>query len=249
MALRSIARIRSLRFLAATAAFAVIGISPAMADGITFAQYIQSSSGNQWTISVSGDTVSVVATGTVYFSFLAVPGAPSGPLLANFLLSATSTTPGTTNGNAYSEPGFSGTFSFTDTSLPAGQQNLLSGIFQFAPTGAQLNESLGGSGGGFGGSDTATDLAEVVMMSSYIPTFAGQTEETSTFTFSSLVPSNFQAGGTPDLPLVTGGPYGAAAVGTFSSNPGFVPEPDTTVLIGGGLLSLGLLGRKRIMRS
>jgi hypothetical protein len=208
----------------------LLAASPASAAGGTFAQYNQvDGTIQQWTISVvTTATVAcpmppctvVTAKGLVNFTFSGVPGAPSGPQVANFLLSAISTTGGTTNGLAYSEAGFSGTFSFTDTSLPAGQQNLLSGTFQIEQTGAQLNESIGGTGGGFGASDTPTDPNELVMTSSYID-FTGQTDQTATFTLSSLIPS-FSAGGTPDLP--TGGPYFAAGAGTFSSNPAAIPS-------------------------
>jgi hypothetical protein len=147
-------------------------------------------------------------------------GSARRDLAATFALSATSSTTGTTNGSAYSEAGFSGTFSFTDNALPAGQRNLLSGTLQIVDTGAQFNESIGGTGGDFAASATAIDLNQLVMTSSYI-NFAGQTAQTSTFTLSSLNPS-FTAGGTPDLP--TGGPYTAAGVGTFSSQPGFSPD-------------------------
>jgi hypothetical protein len=235
-------QLRTLGLLAAAVSEIRLSTSLARADGYTFAQYSQATGNNQWTISASGNTTKISAAGSVFFSFLEVPGAPAGPQFANFALSETSTTSGTTDGNAYSEAGFSGAFSFTDTALPAGEQNLLSGIFQFDLTGAQLNESIGGSGGGFGASDTSTDLQEVVMSSCFISSFAGQTEETATFSFSSLVPSNFTAGG----------PYSAAAVGTFSSNPGFVtPEPTTFSLIGCGalLLGLGSLRRKGVSGS
>jgi hypothetical protein len=233
--------------LAALFAGVLLAASPASAANVTFAQYNQvDGAAQQWAISVvttdigactSPPCVEVTASGTVNFTFSGVPGAPSGPQVANFLLTTISTTGGTTNVNAYSEAGFSGTFSFLDPSLPAGDQNLLSGTFQFNLTGAQLNESIGGSGGGFGGSDTPTDLNELVMTSSYID-FTGQTDQTATFTLSSLIPS-FSAGGTPDLP--TNGPYAAAGDGTFSSNPGFAPEPRTLFLTGLGLVGLGLL--------
>jgi hypothetical protein len=81
------------------------------------------------------------------------------------------------------------------------------------------------------------------MTSSYI-NFIGQTLQTSTFTLSSLIPA-FSSGGTPNLP--TNGPYAAAGAGTFSSNPGFTPEPATfSMMIGGGLLlGIGAFRRKR----
>jgi hypothetical protein len=235
----------SIRFAACGAAAIIVAAtaSPAHAAGVTFAQYNQVNGGaQQWSISATSTTTTVSASGTVDFTFSGVPGAPVGPQVASFLLSAMSTTPGTTTGNAYSEAGFSGSFSFIDTALPAGMQNLLSGIFQFVDTGAQLNESMGGTGGGFGASDTAINLNEVVMTSSYI-NFIGQTLQTSTFTLSSLIPA-FSAGGVNDLP--TAGPYAAAGVGTFSSNPGFAPEPGSIFLIGGGLIGLGVLSRKKL---
>jgi len=229
--------------LAALAAGVFLAAVPASAADVTFAQYNQvNGNTQQWAIGVSGGTVTVSASGTVDFTFSGVPGAPAGPQVANFLLSATSTTAGTTDGNAYSEAGFSGTFSFIDTSLPASQQNLLSGIFQFENTGAQLNESLGGAGGGFGASDTLSNPNQLVMTSSFI-NFIGQIDQTSTFTLSSLIPP-FSAGGTSDLP--TNGPYAAAGVGTFSSNPGFAtPEPGTIFLIGVGLVGVGVLRRRK----
>ena len=224
------------------AMFAAAMASPARAD--TFAQYTQvDGSQQQWSFNVAGGISTVSASGMVDFTMSNVPGAPTGPLVANFVLTASSTTGGTTNGNAYSEAGFSGSFSFTDSALPVGEQNLLSGIFQFENTGAQLNESIGGTGGGFGASDTAIDLDEVVMTSSYI-NFTGQTLQTSTFTMSSLAPS-FTAGGNPDMP--TAGPYAASGVGTFSANP-VAPEPGTSLLIAGGLIGVGILRRKKGFR-
>lgn len=244
----------SITSMAAMALLAIAATGSAIADPITFAQYDQTSgSTQQWKISVTGDTTKITASGTVDFSFDGIAGAPVGPQVANFKLSATSTTDGTTDGLAFSEAGFSGTFSFIDSSLPTADRNLLSGTFQFVDTGAQLNESIGGTGGGFGASDTAVDLQELVMTSAYIPTFAGQTDETSTFTLSSLIPG-FTAGGTADRP--TNGPYTASGVGTFSSeaepdNSGpAVPEPATFSMIAGGLLlGAGLVRRNKAVRS
>lgn len=232
---------------ASIALCAILSAMPAAAAGVTFAQYNQTDgTDQQWSISVAGGTTTISADGTVDFLFSGVPGAPSGQLPATFALSAMSSTAGTTNGNAYSEAGFSGTFSFTDTALPSGEQNLLSGTFQVIDTGAQFNESIGGTGGGFGASATAIDLNQLVLTSSYI-NFAGQTAQTSTFTLSSLNPS-FTAGGTPDLPL--GGPYSAAGDGTFSSQPGFAPEPGTFGLaIGSLLIGIGVVGRRKLFRS
>jgi len=231
------------RFGVGAALFAVVILTAgtASAAGVTFGQYTQVDGAvQQWTISDPPGTTTVSASGTVDFTFSGVPGSPIGPQVADFLLSVTSSTSGTTNVNAYSEAGFSGMFSFTDTSLPIGYQNLLSGTFQLSGTGAQLNESIGGTGGGFGASDTGINLNELVMTSSYID-FTNQTLQTSTFTLSSLDPS-FTAGGTSDMP--SGGPYLAAGVGTFSSA-GTVPEPGTFLLIGAGLAGLGLIRRKR----
>jgi hypothetical protein len=237
-------RTKAPNFGVAAAVFFALTLTalPAQAVGVTFAQYTQENGADQqWTISVSGSQTTVSATGTADFKFSGMQGAPGGDLPANFLLSATSATAGTTTGNAYSLAGFSGMFSFTGVSLPSGQQTLLSGVFQFANTGAQLNESVGGTGGGFGASDTIGNPNMIVMTSDYID-FSGQTLQTSTFTLSSLSRS-FSAGGTNDLP--TGGPYQAAGAGTFSSSPGFAPEPGSMFLIGGGMLGLGMVRRRK----
>src|SRR5580704_2434776 len=96
-------RLSSLGAVTAIFAGTMLTVSPAVAAGVTFAQYNQDNGNDQqWRISVSGNTTTISASGTADFLFSGVPGAPGGDLLSNFLLSVTSTTGGATNGTAYS---------------------------------------------------------------------------------------------------------------------------------------------------
>src|ERR1700691_232010 len=95
-------KFRSLQALALTGTMAIIAASPSMASPITFAQFVETDGGQDWSISESTTgsttTTTVSETGTVYFSFQGTPSAaqPFGglPQLANFTLSATSTSLG-----------------------------------------------------------------------------------------------------------------------------------------------------------
>src|SRR5580658_7308161 len=126
-----------LRLTAAMCALAITAASPSMAS-TTFAQYNQTNvAQQQWTLSeatVSGITTTTIsATGAVKFAFSGITGLPfSGDQAATFSLSATKTTDTGNCGTAcatndsYTQPGYSGIFSFTDTALGT---NLLSGTF------------------------------------------------------------------------------------------------------------------------
>src|SRR5665213_4493691 len=102
--------------LLAACALAILAVSPSMAD-ITFAQYDQfNGAAQQWSIATSGDLTTVTASGTAEFTFSGVSGLPfSGPELANFSLSATSSQLGSCgdvncpNGDSYTQPGYIGT--------------------------------------------------------------------------------------------------------------------------------------------
>jgi len=224
----------------------------ATAAPVTFAQYNQTNgSTQQWTISNSGTTTTVSAAGTVQFTF-SVPGLSlgSGARDANFALSATSGQIGNCGvscgaGDSYVEPGYAGTFSFTDALLGT---NLLSGTFAVtgspATTGAQFSSSMGGTGGSFNASATAGNLSQLIFTSAYV-SFAGQTQEDSSFSLSSLIP-NFSVGTVTGNQAYPSGTFHASGTGTFSSNPGpsAAPEPATFALVGGALLTLGFLRRK-----
>ena len=234
-------------------ALATITVTPVRAGPITFGQVTQTNGSlQQWTISNSGSTVTVSATGSVNFTFSGVSGLPfSGPESALFTLTATSTQLGNCGvacgpGDSYVEPGYSGTFSFIDAGSAPGT-NLLSGTFAVtgspATTGAQFSSSIGSSGGSFNASATAGNLSQLVFTSSYL-NFLGQTEENASWSLSSLIP-NFATGTVTAGKAFPTGVFNAAGSGTFSSNPGptSLPEPATLSLVGAALLALGLTRR------
>jgi hypothetical protein len=240
-----------------------VTVLPAVAGPVTFAQYFQLNGAQQeWTVSTSGGVTTVQASGAVVFNFSGVSGLPfAGPENALFTLTATSSTAGNCgatcgSGDSFTQQGYSGTFSFIDNGGGAAQgTDLLSGTFAVtgspSTTGAQFSSSPGGTGGSFDASSTAGNLGQLVFVSTYL-NFAGQTQETSSFSLSSLIP-NFAVGpvtvvGTTDTAFPAAGPFSASGSGTFSSNPGptsFAPEPASLGLIGGGLVLLGLIPLKR----
>jgi len=274
---RSAIKFGTLRGLVAAGALAIAAASPSMAQ-VTFATYTQGSNSNlqDWTISTttSGNiTTTVSESGTVQFQFSGiVPGAPLAPQTAIFTLNATSTQLGNCGklcgaGDSYVQPGYSGTFSFTDSFGPDSGDNLLSGTFAVtgspSTTGAQFSSSIGSSGGSFNSSATAGNLNQLVLTSAFI-NFTGQTKENTSFSLSSLVPNfalqlpltNGDQGypaGTLNTILTASCPtagscmvFNASGTGTFSSDaPVLSPEPTTLALIGGGFLVLGVVRRRK----
>lgn len=234
----------------------------------TFAQYAQTNGAQQqWSLSEatvgSITTTTVSATGAVEFEFSGVPGVPfSGDQAATFSLTATKTTDKGNCGTAcaandsYTQPGYSGMFSFTDTALGT---NLLSGTFAIKTgdpltTGAQLGSTIGGHGGSFDASDDSGNLTQIVLTSKYL-TFADVTSETASWSLSSLETSlgaGFGVGAITTGAAYPSGTFTAAGTGTFSTTPApssATPEPGTLVLIGGGLLSLGIARRRKLFKA
>jgi hypothetical protein len=241
--------------IAALVAAALAGPMSASASVVTFAQYFQTDGADQqWSVSTSGTTTTVTASGSVLFNFSGVSGLPfAGAETAAFTLTATSTQVGNCGvncgpGDSYVQPGYAGSFHFTDEETDPGA-DLLSGVFSVtgspATTGAQFSSSVGGTGGSFNASATAGNLLQLVLTSDYL-SFFGQTEEDASWSLSSLLP-NFTTGTVTGHQAYPGSQFNAAGSGTFSSSPGpaAVPEPATMGVMGSGLIGMAWILRKR----
>jgi hypothetical protein len=246
---RSSFRFSILGSLAAALALASFGTGSASASTITFAQYFQFGGPvNQWTISTVGTTSTITGASPAgdpeLFAFM-VPtalGAPVQTQFATFSFSATSSTVGNcaTNcsaGDPFTQSGYTGSFSFTEVGGPDPGANLLTGNFTNIGT---LSADIGGTGATF----LASDPSQITMTSAYLAITA---PDDASFSLSGLNPAFFitPSGtdqGYPDAPII------GAGDGTFSDTSG-VPEPATFAMIGGGLLGLGLLSRKKLART
>jgi PEP-CTERM motif len=237
--------------IAAALTLTAVAVTPMMASPVTFGQYVQTNGAvQQWTISNSGTTTTITAGGSVQFLFSGVSGLPfSGFRDATFTLSATSGQIGNcaincANTDPYTQQGYVGTFSIIDTLLST---NLLSGTFAVSATpatsGAKIGSTIGSSGAQFVGSETALNPLQLVLTSAYI-NFTGQTLEDASWSLSSLVPS-FAVGSIVASQAYPSGSFNASGTGTFSAQAAPAPEPATFGLMGGALLGLGLLRRKK----
>jgi hypothetical protein len=238
----------------------------------TFAQVVQVNGTQElWTISTSGTTTTITASGQEEFTFSGVNGLPfSGEQAATFAFSATSNSIGNcgtacANSDSYTQEGYAGTFSYIDNS---NGQDLLSGTFSTgavpATSGGQFTSNVGSTGGNFNSSSTQSNLGQLVLTSAYL-NFSGLTEDAG-FTFSSLQTCSSPAPTSPNYTCVTPnspfsvgtvsagtaypatGPFYASASTTFSASQpptATAPEPATFGLIGGGLLAFGLWRRRK----
>ena len=250
------AGIRSVCNLMVVGAIAVITTHPAVATPVTFAQYFQADgSQQQWTISTSGGTTTVSASGPVLFAFSAIPGLPiSGLVDATFALSATSGQLGDCGtacgaGDTFVQHGYTGAFSFLDNDAGAYfGANLLSGTFAVSAnpslSGAQFSAHLGSGSGSFDATTVPGNLDQVLMTSLFLD-LSNQDQQDASWSLSSLIP-DFAVGVVNAGRSYPSGPFTAAGAGTFSSSPGptaDVPEPNTLNLIGVGIL--GFIARRK----
>jgi len=242
--------------LVGSSAIAAIIATPALSVPVTFAQFVQQNgAAQQWSITTSGATTTVTASGEVTFFFSGVSGLPfSGGESALFTLSASSNSIGACGvscgpGDSLTQAGYFGSFSIIDTGSDPGA-NLLSGTFAVtgspSTTGAQFSSHVGSSGASFDASATAGNLDQLVFTSQFLA-FLGETDETSSWSLSSLIPDFSTGTVTANEAYPAAGPFNAAGSGTFSSNPGPVaaPEPGAFALLASGLLGLGFVIRKK----
>ena len=247
----------SVSAIAPVLALALMSGSAARAAGpITFAQYFEQAGNQQWSISQSGGTTSISASGQEFFLFSNTLTAYNGVLqTAQFTLNASSTQAGACGvacaaGDSFAQLGYSGTFSFVATSGPLTGLVLLGGTFNVAPSGATLNTNIGSSQAGIGDSSGVSDPSNLTF-NSQVPglSFASQTELDASWSLSSLNPNfavtNITFTGTGFVATPSGS-YTAAGSGTFATEPGFIPEPGSLYMtsIGIGLCGLALLSRR-----
>jgi len=243
-------RFNKIGVIAVMFALAMLAATPATAGDVTFAQVSQTTDANQWTISTTGTTTTITASGDVYFSYLVgVPGL-SGPQEAAFTFTATSSSFGSCatncgNDDGFTQGGYSGTFTYTDL---ANGQNLLSGTFTVVASGGTFGSNVGGSGGSFNVT-TAGGNNQLMLTSAYLG-FSGMSDEDASWSLSSLIPVFAINQTTATGGYVADGTFTMAGTATFSSDqtPAVMPEPGTFAMIGGGLIGLGLLRRKKSPR-
>lgn len=244
---------RTLRLVLSSCALVIIATIPALAAPVTFAQYVQvDGAQQQWTNVTSGTTTTITSSGSVFFSFSGISGLPfSGPEAATFSFSATSNSIGNCGvscaaGDSYVEPGFSGTFSFIDNGVAPGT-NLLSGTFAVLGDPATSGgEFAGHLGSGVASFTVSSDLTQLVLTSAYV-NLLNQIQEDASWSSSSFRP-NFSVGTVTDRQAYPSpGPFTASGTGTFSADPGptLAPEPATFAMIGGGMVGLAFLLRRK----
>jgi hypothetical protein len=231
----------------------MVATGPARAGDITFA----GGGGNgiqNWTISSSGTTTTITASGLVTFDFSNVTYPPlfNPNVPANFTFTASSSTIGFCDNacaalDGYTEEGFSGSFLYTVSGGPDNGDVLLAGTFTDVPggTGGVFTSSVNSSGATF--DVNGTNVNNQLTLSSSFLNLSGQSEEDASFALSSLNPS-FTVDDISGSNAEPAGNYTAAGTSTISSDPGpsGTPEPATFAMIGGGLVFLGLVRRKKL---
>jgi len=252
-------RVGSLRALAAMLALSVIAVAPARANSVTFAQYFEQTGNQEWSLTTSPSSATLTASGNEFFIFNNTLTPFNGMVLsAAFLLTMTTATAGNcgnvcANGDSLTEQGYSGTFSFIGNSPTDGVLNgvnLLSGTFSTGGPnlGGTFLCTVGSGCGSLSAGTSPTQPGQVTFTSGVAGiNFATQTALAAAFSFSSTNPASFAVGTvTSGTAFPAGGPYNLAGTGTFSTQPGFVPEPGSLTLtsVGFGLCALASVLRR-----
>jgi len=238
-------------------AVAVVGLAvmaaPTFALPVTFAQFQQAISGNQFTFtnnSTSPNNLKLTANLPVTFKFL-VPslyGLPvNTPIAAQLVVTATATVPAGTSG-AHIFQGFS-TVSMTFVAVggPHPGSNLLTIV---STSNGELDGNRGANSGSLNGD---TGSGSVVNFTSDFLVFTATIERAYTLSFTSLNPALGLGSHTATNHQTTGylKSFTAAGTGTFASDPApttGVPEPSPAIalLIGSAGLTLLFVRNRKI---
>ncbi|MBC7520367.1 MAG: hypothetical protein H7268_04655 [Sandarakinorhabdus sp.] len=209
--------------LAVASSLALIAFAaPANAANTTFAQFIQSTGTKIVSYGKSGgsNTLSVV-NGPVTFSTFAFGPASSGPALFN--MSASSSAPVTALGQAFLQPSWNGTMSFTN-----GATNLLTVSFANAVFSVDDGKSSGGLASGFPPHSITftSDILDLSLLTTkdFSLAFNG---------FRPLFGTGMDGLGTP---------FAANVTGTFA---GGVPEMQSWMMMIAGFGAVGAVARNR----
>jgi hypothetical protein len=227
-----------MRFKVFAAAALLSGIA---AHANQIAQYVSLAQGQDFLLTNTANVETLTATAIpVNFFWASALGLGTAPISATLTFNATTSASANTDASGnIMEGGWSGNFSFTQNGTGT---NLLSGTF--GPTG-----TLVGSGGSaaFSDSTVSNALSEVTYTSSVL-NFSNTTERDFSFSL-----SNFSVVG-DGAQNISVGSNGRPISGSYAGNATFaatpipttgIPEPATFALIGFGLLSAGMIHRRR----